>query len=123
MPTHKKNTLLKAAEGNAATKAFKRVFFSPPKNPPFLFLQIYFAHRTGSVLNRTDSASNVNRFGQSVCGLDTSILWTERRASANSTYKKLAFQFSAETFVVNQTLILRINIWGKNCQLLVAANR
>jgi len=41
----------------------------------------------------------------------------------NSTYKKLAVQYSADTFVVNQSLVLRINICGKNRQLLVAANR
>jgi len=43
--------------------------------------------------------------------------------AANSTYKKLAVQYSADTFVVNQTLVLRINICGANRQLLVAANR
>ena len=43
--------------------------------------------------------------------------------TANSTYKKLAVQYSADTFVVSQTLVLRINICGKNRQLLVAANR
>jgi len=48
---------------------------------------------------------------------------TERRAADNSTYKKLAAPFSADTFVVNQTLVLRISICGKNRQLLVAANR
>jgi len=41
----------------------------------------------------------------------------------NSTYNKLAVQCSADTFVVNQTLVLRIRICGKNRQLLVAANR
>jgi predicted glycosyltransferase len=41
----------------------------------------------------------------------------------NSTYKKLAVQCSADSFVVNQTLVLRINICGKNRQLLVAAKR
>jgi len=41
----------------------------------------------------------------------------------NSTYKKLAVQCSADKFVVNQTLVLRIKICGKNRQLLVAANR
>jgi len=44
-----------------------------------------------------------------------------RTAATNSTYKKLAVQFSADTFVVNQTLVLRINICGENRQLLVAA--
>jgi len=45
------------------------------------------------------------------------------KTGANSTYKKLAVESSADTFVVNQTLVLRINIYGKNRQLLVAANR
>jgi len=48
---------------------------------------------------------------------------TARRAATNSTYKKLAVQCSADTFVVNQTLVLRINICGENRQLLVAAKR
>jgi len=46
-----------------------------------------------------------------------------RITGANSTYKKLAVQCSADTFVVNQTFVLRINICVKNRQLLVAANR
>ena len=47
----------------------------------------------------------------------------ERKAAHNSTYKKLAVQCSADTFVVNRTLVLRINICGENRQLLVAAKR
>jgi len=43
--------------------------------------------------------------------------------TGNSTYKKLAVQCSADTFVVNQILVFRINICGKNRQLLVAAKR
>lgn len=84
MPTQKKNTLLKAAEAIATTKAFKRVFFSPPKNLPFLFLQIYFSHRTDFVRNRTNIASNVNRFEQSVCGLDTTRLRRESITAHNN---------------------------------------
>jgi hypothetical protein len=41
----------------------------------------------------------------------------------NSTYKKLAVQRSADTFVVNEALVLRINICGKNPALQVAAKR
>jgi hypothetical protein len=48
---------------------------------------------------------------------------TRRKTPYNSTYKKLAVQCSADTFVVNQSLVLRIYICGKNRQLLVAANR
>ena len=46
-----------------------------------------------------------------------------RSSGHNSTYKKLAVQCYANTFVVNQTLVLRISICGKNRQLLGAANR
>ena len=45
-----------------------------------------------------------------------------RKTTYNSTYKKLAVQCSADTFVVNQSLVLRIKICCKNRQLLVAAN-
>jgi len=48
---------------------------------------------------------------------------TEDERTDNSTYKKLAVQCSADTFVVNQTLVLCMNICGKNRQLLVAAKR
>jgi len=48
---------------------------------------------------------------------------TERKTGYNSTYKKLAVQHSAVTFVVKKSLFLYINICGENRQLLVAANR
>jgi NADP-dependent 3-hydroxy acid dehydrogenase YdfG len=40
----------------------------------------------------------------------------------NSTYPKVAVQCSADTFVVNQSLVLRMKICGKNHHLRVAAN-
>jgi len=43
--------------------------------------------------------------------------------ATNSTYKKLAIQCSAETFVVNQSLVLRINICGENRHHRQARNR
>ena len=48
---------------------------------------------------------------------------TERKAAANSTYPKVAVKCSADTFVVNQTLVLRINICGENRHLRIAAER
>jgi len=45
------------------------------------------------------------------------------KAATNRRLAKVAVQCSADTFVVNQTLVLRINICGENRQLLVAANR
>jgi hypothetical protein len=57
------------------------------------------------------------------CKRGRTLLRTDRRAACNSTYKKLAVQWSADSFVVNQSLVLRINICGKNRQLLIAAKR
>lgn len=37
-----------------------------------------------------------------------------RRVAHNSGLAKVAVQYSAETFVVNQSLVLHINICGKN---------
>ena len=47
----------------------------------------------------------------------------ERKTAYNTGLAKVAVQCSADTFVVNQTLVLRINICGENRQLLVAAKR
>jgi len=43
--------------------------------------------------------------------------------TANSGLAKVAVQYSADTFVGNQKLVLRINICGKNRHLRQAANR
>mgnify|MGYP000235699909 CR=1 FL=1 len=48
---------------------------------------------------------------------------TERRAATNTGLAKVAVQCSADTFVVNQTLVLRINICGENRHLRQARNR
>ena len=45
------------------------------------------------------------------------------KTTYNSTYKKLAVQCSADTFLVAESFVLRINICGRNRQLLVAAKR
>jgi len=47
----------------------------------------------------------------------------ERTPAPNSTYKKLAVQCSADSFVVKQTFVLRINICGENRHLRQAPNR
>ena len=48
---------------------------------------------------------------------------TDRRPAYNSGLAKVAVQCSADSFVVNQTLVLRINICGKNRHLRQAAKR
>jgi len=84
-----KNKLLKNAQANAASNYFKRVFFSPPQEeiqinffPTLRFFNYFFFQRT--VRNRTDIASNVNRFvDRFVQTFDTTHLRTERRATGN----------------------------------------
>ena len=47
----------------------------------------------------------------------------ERRAAANTGLAKVAVQCSADTFVVNQSLVLRINICDENRHLRQARKR
>jgi len=48
---------------------------------------------------------------------------TEKRPAYNSGLAKVAVSVSTDSFVVNQTLVLRINICGENRHLRQAANR
>ena len=48
--------------------------------------------------------------------------WTERQHLTAPT-KNWRFSASYDSFVVNQTLVLRMKFSGENRQLLVAANR
>jgi len=74
------------------------------------------------VLTLADIASNVNRFGQSRCKLDTSSLRTDRRASGNSGFKKLAVQWLIEHPTSHQHLWLASFVL-RNRQLLKPAKR
>ena len=47
----------------------------------------------------------------------------QRSPATNTGLAKVAVQCSADTFVVNQTLVLRINICGENRHLRQARNR
>ena len=125
MANPQKNTLLKNAQANAASIFFKRVFFSPTREeffPPLFFL-FFFRHRTSSVLNWTDRASNVNLFGQSACKLDTSPLRTDRRASGNSGFKKLAVQWLIEHLFFASSSVLADSLVLRNRQLLKPTKR
>ena len=48
---------------------------------------------------------------------------TNKKRTANTGLAKVAVQCSADTFVVNQSLVLRINICGENRHLRQARNR
>jgi len=47
----------------------------------------------------------------------------KRKTTGNTGLAKVAVQCSADTFVVNQSLVLRINICSENCHLRQARNR
>jgi hypothetical protein len=47
----------------------------------------------------------------------------ERRAATNTGLTKVAVKCSADTFVVNQSLVLRINICGENRHFRLISNR
>jgi len=100
-----KNTLLQAAQGNAETKACKRVFFSPTQEnffPTLPFLIKLFSPTHRFIANTTSYAFNVNRFEQSVCGLDTTHLRTDSRAAHNIRLNEI---FKKGALVVNQTFV------------------
>jgi hypothetical protein len=49
--------------------------------------------------------------------------WTNSKAAANRRLAKVAVQCTADTFVVNQILVPRINICGENRHLRQAPKR
>ncbi len=118
-----KNTLLKIAQANAESIFFKRVFFSPPNKSTLPFFTNLFSPTHGFCCNRTDSASNVNPLGQSVCKLETTHLRIDRRASANSTFAIGGVTCFYDTFVVTASAVLRMNICAEKPAHRKSANR
>jgi hypothetical protein len=49
--------------------------------------------------------------------------WDKLKTPYNTGLAKVAVQYSADTFVVNQSLVLRINICGENRHLRQARKR
>ena len=122
-----KNTLLKNAQANAESNFFKRVFFSPPqeklKNKKFPTLQKNKTSFHHTVQTLTDIALKVNRFEKSMCKLDTLPLRTNRRASGNSGFKKLAVQCLNERLCFILSAVLADSFVLRNRQLLKPAKR
>ncbi len=121
-----KNTLLKNAQANASSNFFKRVFFSPTQEEFYFFSPTlrcfnFFCQRTQ--LNWTDIASYINGFGQSGYKLDTAQLRTDRRASGNSGFKKLAVQWLNEHLCFLSSVVLADSFVLRNRQLLKPAKR
>ena len=62
------------------------------------------------MLTRHDITTNVNHFGQSLCGIQTDQLRTDRRAATNSTFAIGGVSCTADSFVVAESSVLRISI-------------
>jgi hypothetical protein len=81
----------------------------------------YFFADTQTNAKKIKRACKPTHGGQ--CKLDTTALRTTRKAADNTGLAKVAVQCSADTFVVNQSLVLRINICGENRHLRQARKR
>jgi len=84
---------------------------SPSKNKKYAIAQPN--HRQKSVALQNPKPLTGKGFNYSV----------DRRPACNTGLAKVAVQCSANTFVVNQSLVLRINICGENRHLRQARNR
>ena len=71
----------------------------------------------------TDRDLDVEDFGQSVCGLQTTHLRTDRRATDNSGFKKLAVQWLNEHLCFVSSVVLADSFVLRNRQLLKPAKR
>ena len=124
---HTKNTLLQFAQCSRTKQKLQESIFSPTqeklknnKSPTHKKNSISF-QRTLQTL--ADIASIINIFGQSMHKLDTTHLRTDRRASGNSTYKKLAVQWLNEALCFVSSSVVADSLVLRNRQLLVAAKR
>ena len=106
-----KNTLLKTAQGNARPKFLREYFFLHPRRifANAAFLNILFSPTHGLTASTTSCASNVNRFEQSVCGLQTTHLRTDSKAADNIRLKEIN---KKGALIVTRTFVLSIYICG-----------
>jgi hypothetical protein len=70
-----------------------------------------------------DIPTIINYFGQSAGKNQADLLRADRRAAANSTYKKLAVQWLHEALCFVSSSVVAESFRLRNRQLLVAANR
>ena len=114
MPTLKKNTLLQAAQGNAKTKACKRVFFSATQENFFSslpFLRNLFLPTHGQSATPTSCASNVNRYlDRFVLPLDSNFHRTDRRASGNSGFASCGVKYLNSSSVFQFNFSARLTV-------------
>jgi len=116
-----KNTLLKNPQANAEGNFFKRVFFSPPQEEFYFFSPTlrcfnFFATAQPTTDKQSDSLL------QTLNGQCNLTRMTEAR-TANSSLAKWRVTCSYDSFVLNQSAVLRLNFCAKNPPLRQAAKR
>ena len=104
-------SLQKSFHLSHADKIELKKISSPSENKKYATAQSN--DRQKSVAMQTPKPLPIKRFNYSV----------DRRPACNTGLAKVAVQFSADTFVVNQSLVLRINICGENRHLRQARKR
>jgi len=104
-------SLQKSLHLSHADKIELKKISSPSENKKYPTAQPI--DRQKSVAMQTPKPLTVKRFNYSV----------DRRPACNTGLAKVAVQCSADSFVVNQTLVLRIKICGGNRHLRQARNR
>jgi len=94
----------------------KSVLFGNPKRNSFFFSHptvfYFFATHNRHINSLTETAKTFTHSDLTMT--------VDRRPACNRrlvSFKTRAVQYSADTFVVNQSLVLRINIYGKNRHL------
>ena len=94
------------------------------QKPTHLHSHLLFCNRTDQPKKSKRECKPTHPDSATVqCKLGRTQLRTVRRAADNTGLAKVAVQCSADTFVVNQSLVLRINICGENRHLRQARNR
>ena len=125
--SHTKNTLLQFAQGNRTNQKLQESIFYPTqiklKNKKFPTLQKNKTSFHQTVQTLTDITLEKNSFEKSECKLDTSTLRTDRRASGNSGFKKLAVQWLNEHLCFVSSVVLADSFVLRNRQLLKPAKR
>jgi hypothetical protein len=103
------------------TKVFNRACKADPKEKLFLKnLQPFKKNKTPDTLARQKSTQQMTQTD------DIKMVVThdrQERQPITAPTRNWRFSASYDSFVVNQTFVLRMNICDKNRQLLVAANR
>ena len=64
------------------------------------------------MLTLTDSASNVNRFGQSACGIETVVLRGKNKPAANIRLNEILKRRALTAGDLGQTLKIEYKLWS-----------